>query len=141
MYVTAEEIRARYGTKVDAWLSDISQESGSSNAVTLACEDASQEIDGYLTLARVKLPLDPVPGYIKGYAADIAAYLLMMRAGKLSVSESGEDEIISRAKSARTFFEKWAEGGFDGGAKDGSPSPVRDRVRVNAPKKMDLRGY
>ena len=88
-----------------------------------------------------QFPLTNVPSYVQGYACDMAAYLLMTRAGLLNSDDDGEDEIVSRAKNARVFFEKWAEGGFDGGDKSGIPNARQNRVRISSPTKMDLRGY
>jgi phage gp36-like protein len=136
-YCAAADVTARYGPKALKWAGD------DVAVMEAACADASGEIDGYLALAGVRLPLDPVPSYIANYAADLAGYLLVVRSGFLTGAE-GEEEISKRAAGIRHFFEKWAEGKFDGGDKDGIPpgDPSRpSRVRWSTEPKLDLSGY
>jgi phage gp36-like protein len=135
-YCTPEQVTQRYGTKMESW-------KNSEDSVEIACADASAEIDGYLALAGVHLPLSPVPAYIPGYAIDMAAYLLLVRSGFLE-GASGEEELSTRAAAARRFFEEWAKGQFDSGDKDGVPPGVgtaHKRIRYSSSRKMDLRGY
>ncbi|HWR11959.1 MAG TPA: DUF1320 domain-containing protein [Rectinemataceae bacterium] len=134
-YCTPQDLQSRYGTKVQKWNSDIE------GALQKACDDASAEIDGYLSLAGATLPLAVVPPYLPGYAIDMAAYLLLVRSGFLAGSE-GEEELSKRAAAARTFFEKWAEGRFDTGDRDGAAlGDGRKQVRYTSGHKLDLRGY
>ncbi|OHD22776.1 MAG: hypothetical protein A2Y38_20120 [Spirochaetes bacterium GWB1_59_5] len=136
-YCAAADVTSRYGAKALSWAND------DPAVIDAACADASGEIDGYLALAGVRLPLDPVPSYVANYAADLAGYLLVVRSGFLSGAD-GEEEISKRAAAIRSFFEKWAEGKFDGGDKDGIPPGDpngRSRVRHSAEPKMDMSGY
>jgi len=137
-YCSAADVQGRYGPKALNWAD------GDASLIEAACQDASAEIDGYLALAGIKLPLDPMPSYMPGYAVDMAAYLLLVRSGFVSQG-AGEEELGKRAAAARSFFEKWAEGKFDSGDKDGSPladaATVRRRVRYSADERLNLLGY
>jgi phage gp36-like protein len=135
-YCTPEQVIQRYGTKVNNW-------ANSEASIEIACADASAEIDGYLALAGVSVPLSLVPAYIPGYAIDMAAYLLLVRSGFME-GASGEEELSTRAAAARRFFEEWAKGHFDSGDKDGVPpgsGTAGKRIRYSSGRKMDLRGY
>jgi|GEM_PF-3879723 len=135
-YCTPDQLTQRYGQKAEAW-------SASVDSIRIACEDASAEIDGYLSLAGVKdLPLSPVPSYVTSYAIDMAAYLLLVRFGMLNAD--AESELSTRAAQARKFFDEWAKGQFDAGDKDGVPPGTgggNKRVQYRTPHKMNMRGY
>ena len=78
--------------------------------VTEAVEDASGEIDGYLT-KRYSLPLFGPPKILNKFAKDIAVYNLISRAG----IDEGEREnnYLTRYKNAIAFLTKVAKGETD----------------------------
>jgi len=136
-YCSAQDVINRYGSKVSTWAENDQEK------IESACADASSEVDGYLVLSGATVPLSPVPAYMVSYVVDMAAYLLLLRTGFLSGSE-GEEELGKRASAARSFFEKWAEGKFDAGNKDGvtpGTDPARPRVRNRTEPRLNLLGY
>lgn len=78
--------------------------------VTEAIEDASGEIDGYLT-KRYSLPLPGSPKILNKFAKDIAVYNLFSRIG---IDESSEQKnILNRYNAAIKFLTLLAEGKVD----------------------------
>jgi len=77
-YITADDLTARYSA---AKLLQVSDRDGDGVAdpgvVDAACADATELMDGYLA-ERYTLPLTPVTGIVKGWAAAIAWYKLCL---------------------------------------------------------------
>lgn len=84
-----------------------------------AIVDADAEIDGYLN-KRYPVPLVNIPEMITKISKDIAVYNLMSRSG---IDEGeGEANYLTRYKAAITYLTKVAEGKFDIGIQDSSPT-------------------
>ncbi|MDR2247826.1 MAG: DUF1320 domain-containing protein, partial [Treponema sp.] len=76
-----------------------------------AVYDAGAEIDGCLLSGGDAVPLARMPSTIRKYCVDIACANLIISAGALD-SDPGGDAVIERAKIARRYLEKVAEGKF-----------------------------
>lgn len=87
--------------------------------VTEAVEDASGEIDGYLT-KRYSLPLFGPPKILNKFAKDIAVYNLFSRIG---IDESTDQKTyLNRYNAAIKFFELVADGKVSIGTEADDPA-------------------
>ena len=87
--------------------------------VTEAIEDASGEIDGYLT-KRYSLPLPGPPKILNKFAKDIAVYNLFSRIG---IDESTDQKTyLNRYNAAIKFFELVADGKVSIGTEADDPA-------------------
>ena len=73
-YCTKADLIERFGE--DEMLSLAHDQDGAMDDAVIdrACDDASGEIDGYVSAAGYPVPLSPVPRIVTAYACDIARY-------------------------------------------------------------------
>jgi phage gp36-like protein len=138
MYCTQEDLITTFGEEnIQGW------SRGDANAVEKAIKGSQAEIDGYLISGGYSVPLDPAPDNIAKYCVDLAAANLLSGTG-INQDDSGEQGILDRAKVARRYLEKVAEGKFRiaGYSQEGEISrPPAGRVQIRSDKKLDWRGY
>ena len=101
-YATRTDISTIYG---DEFFKDLTPEdvADPDGAIDQALEDASAEIDGYLS-ARYALPLGNTPKLLRRPCVDIAAYVMANSHTRLT------DTIEERYKQAVTFLTKISTG-------------------------------
>jgi phage gp36-like protein len=77
-YITADDLTARYGALALLQVSDRDGDGvADPGVVDAACADTTELMDGYLG-ERYTLPLTPVTGLVKGWAAKIAWFQLFL---------------------------------------------------------------
>ncbi|MBN2536384.1 MAG: DUF1320 domain-containing protein [Spirochaetales bacterium] len=111
--------------------------------VDRAIKDAQAEIDGFLFSGGYAVPLNPVPDNITKYCIDLAAVNLLTGVG-VNKDDAGEEAILERARVARRYLGKVAEGKFriPGYGKDGEVvTPPAGSVQVRTDTKLDWSGY
>ena len=83
-YATVADVRARYDNAfIDRIIWDDDAEVADEMKMTRALEDATSEIDSYLT-AKYSVPLDPVPHLVMRMCVDIAMYHTAVTAAKMT---------------------------------------------------------
>ncbi|WP_036204735.1 phage protein Gp36 family protein [Marinobacter sp. MCTG268] len=114
-YASQADLVERFGERELVNLTDRSG-TGSidSSVLTVALEDASAEIDGYLA-ARYQLPLTSVPTVLVRVCADIARYFLH--------DDNQGDVVEARYKSAVALLKQLASGQVSLGLSDSGESP------------------
>jgi len=138
MYCTCADLEAAYGEDRIAGWSRMD-----SNTTDRAIRNASSEIDGYLISGGYSVPLSGPPENLRNYCVDLAVANLVISAGVLE-NDPGGKAVIDKAKDARHFLEKVAEGkfkipGYVLGDEKGSSPP--GGVLVSSMKRMDLTGF
>lgn len=138
MYCTRADLEAAYGEDRIAGWSQLD-----SNRTEHAIRNASSEIDGYLISGGYSVPLSGPPENLRNYCVDLAVSNLVISAGVLE-NDPGGKAVIEKAKDARHFLEKVAEGKFKipgymlGDDKVSAPP---GGVNVSSMRRMDLSGY
>mgnify|MGYP006285372115 CR=1 FL=1 len=137
-YCSRSDLEAAHGAlKIEQW------SEGDTARVDRAIADAEAEVDGYLLSGGYPVPLSPAPDNIRKYTTDLAVYNLLTAVG-VSGQAEGDQVYIDRAKAARRYLEKVAEGKFriPGYAEDGEVSAPRvGGVKVSARDRLDMEGY
>jgi phage gp36-like protein len=136
-YCTRADLEAAYGKdRIAGWSRT------ESKVVARAIQAASTEIDGYLISGGYVVPLSGPPENLRNYCVDIAAENLVISAGVLE-NDPGGKAVIDKAKNARQFFTKVAEGKFiiPGYANSKEVSSPPGGVLVSTMPQMDLKGY
>jgi len=136
-YCTRADLEAAYGKDRIAGWSRMD-----SKVVARAIQAASTEIDGYLISGGYVVPLSGPPENLRNYCVDIAAENLVISAGVLE-NDPGGKAVIDKAKNARQFFTKVAEGKFiiPGYANSKEVSAPPGGVLVSSMPQMDFKGY
>lgn len=91
--------------------------------VERACEDASGEIDGYVSAAGYPVPLVPVPRIVIANACDIARYRLY--------DEHASDQVQKRYDDAVKFLRSVSRGDVRLGISTGAASSSVGNVQMN----------
>jgi len=108
MYCTLDDLKAQVQERVLIELTDDEGLGAANRArVDAAIAAATDEINGYCQ-ARYPVPFNPVPGFIKKLAVDIALYNLFARRGY--DEESADRSIVDRYKAAIRVLENVARG-------------------------------
>lgn len=146
MYCTIEDLKRRLPESV---LIELTDDEGSEPAgldqageeiiarLNEAIADATNEINGYCQ-ARYPVPFDPVPGFIRKLAVDIAAYNLFSRRGYSE--DSADKSVIDRYRAAVRTLENIARGLISLGAPEplfSSEVEVRGQTRVFSRQKLE----
>lgn len=92
--------------------------------VERACEDASGEIDGYVSAAGYPVPLVPVPRIVIANACDIARYRLY--------DEHAGEQVQKRYDDAVKFLRSVSRGEVRLGISTGNASSSVGTVQMNA---------
>ena len=92
--------------------------------VERACDDASGEIDGYVSAAGYTVPLATVTRIITAYACDIARYRLY--------DEHASDQVQKRYDDAVKFLVRVANGTVKLGISTGPSSSSAGSVQMNS---------
>jgi phage gp36-like protein len=139
MYCTLDDLKAQAPEQVLVHLSD-DEGIGQINQarVDAAIAAATDEINGYCQ-ARYPVPFEPVPGFIRKLAADIALYNLFARRGY--DEESADKAVVDRYRAAVRTLENIARGLVTLGAPEPAPAAegldVRSRERVFSREKLE----
>ncbi|MCK3654910.1 hypothetical protein A4G19_03740 [Pasteurellaceae bacterium Macca] len=123
MYASVEEFILRVG-EIDALALTDRERLGEVNAevLTLALEDSSSQIDGYLA-GRYRLPLNEKPRNLARLCCDLTRYRLA------SLSDvTIHEEIIARYKLSIRELEQIAEGKISLGLSENQPNNPEDKV-------------
>ena len=122
-YCTKADLIARFGEdELQAIARDASGEIDDA-AVDRACDDASGEIDGYVSAAGYPVPLSPVPRIVTAYACDIARYRLY--------DEHATDQVQKRYDDAVKFLRSVSRGEVKLGISTGPASSSAGSVHMN----------
>lgn len=122
-YCTKADLIARFGEdELQAIARDASGEIDDA-AVDRACDDASSEIDGYVSAAGYPVPLSPVPGVVIAKACDIARYRLY--------DEHATDQVQKRYDDAVKFLRSVSRGEVKLGISTGQGSSSAGSVQMN----------
>ena len=122
-YCTKADLIARFGEdELQAIARDASGEIDDA-AVDRACDDASGEIDGYVSAAGYPVPLSPVPRIVTAYACDIARYRLY--------DEHATDQVQKRYDDAVKFLRSVSRGEVKLGISTGPSSSSAGSVQMN----------
>ncbi len=122
-YCTKADLIARFGEdELQAIARDASGEIDDA-AVDRACDDASGEIDGYVSAAGYPVPLSPVPRIVTAYACDIARYRLY--------DEHATDQVQKRYDDAVKFLRSVSRGEVKLGISTGPSSSSAGSVHMN----------
>ena len=93
-------------------------------------DDASAELDSYLG-ARYPTPLDPVPGLVVKYCADLA---------RETLDKNGRDSVLEAGKRARAWARDVAKGAATLGSTEGAggetPQAASSGILVEAPERV-----
>ncbi|WP_237673583.1 gp436 family protein [Vreelandella profundi] len=92
--------------------------------VERACEDASGEIDGYVSAAGYPVPLSPVPRILIANACDIARYRLY--------DEHASDQVQKRYDDAVKFLKSVSRGEVRLGISTGAASSSVGSVQMSS---------
>ncbi|MDT8428495.1 MAG: DUF1320 domain-containing protein [Pseudomonadales bacterium] len=112
-YVTLQDLITRFGEpELLSLAPDATGEAIDAQAVQTACEDASGEIDGYVSAGGYTTPLIPVPRIIVSIAADIARYRLY--------DDHAIDQVTKRYDDTIRFLARVADGQVQLGVKEPS---------------------
>tara|TARA_B100002019_G_C21202070_1_gene564571 strand:+ start:652 stop:1059 length:408 start_codon:yes stop_codon:yes gene_type:complete len=122
-YCTKADLIARFGEdELQAIARDANGEIDDA-AVDRACDDASGEIDGYVSAAGYPVPLSPVPRIVTAYACDIARYRLY--------DEHATDQVQKRYDDAVKFLRSVSRGEVKLGISTGPASRSAGSVQMN----------
>jgi phage gp36-like protein len=136
MYCTLDDLKAQVPERV---LIELTDDEGlgmvNQTRVDAAITAATDEINGYCQ-ARYPVPFNPVPGFIKKLAVDIALYNLFARRGY--DEESADKSIVDRYKAAIRALENIARGLVTLGAPE--PAPAAEGMDVRSSERVFSRG-
>ncbi|BCB62259.1 hypothetical protein HaloA020_29600 [Halomonas sp. A020] len=122
-YCTKADLIARFGEdELQAIAHDANGEIDDA-AVDRACDDASGEIDGYVSAAGYPVPLSPVPRIVTAYACDIARYRLY--------DEHASEQVQKRYDDAVKFLRSVSRGEVKLGISTGPSSSSAGSVHMN----------
>lgn len=122
-YCTKADLIERFGEdELQAIAHDVSGEIDTA-AVDRACDDASGEIDGYVSAAGYPVPLSPVPRIVTAYACDIARYRLY--------DEHASEQVQKRYDDAVKFLRSVSRGEVKLGISTGPSSSSAGSVHMN----------
>tara|TARA_R110002049_G_scaffold190570_2_gene359255 strand:+ start:21691 stop:22101 length:411 start_codon:yes stop_codon:yes gene_type:complete len=96
--------------------------------VERACDDASGEIDGYVSAAGYTVPLATVTRIITAYACDIARYRLY--------DEHASEQVQKRYDDAVKFLVRVANGTVKLGISTGSAASSAGSVQMNSGRQV-----
>ena len=96
--------------------------------VERACDDASGEIDGYVSAAGYTVPLTTVTRIITAYACDIARYRLY--------DEHASEQVQKRYDDAVKFLVRVANGTVKLGISTGSAASSAGSVQMNSSRRV-----
>lgn len=96
--------------------------------VERACDDASGEIDGYVSAAGYPVPLSPVPRIVIANACDIARYRLY--------DEHASDQVQKRYDDAVKFLRSVSRGDVKLGISTGSAASSVGNVQMNTSRRV-----
>ncbi|UDM07817.1 DUF1320 domain-containing protein [Halomonas sp. NyZ770] len=128
-YCTQADLVERFGE--DELLAIARDETGmaiDNAAVDRACDDASGEIDGYVSAAGYPVPLSPVPRIVTAYACDIARYRLY--------DEHATDQVQKRYDDAVKFLRSVSRGEVKLGISTGQGSSSAGSVQMNSSRRV-----
>ncbi|BCB62816.1 hypothetical protein HaloA020_35170 [Halomonas sp. A020] len=122
-YCTKADLIERFGE--DELLSLAHDQDGTMDDAVIdrACDDASGEIDGYVSAAGYRVPLSPVPRIVTAYACDIARYRLY--------DEHATDQVQKRYDDAVKFLRSVSRGEVKLGISTGPASSSAGSVQMN----------
>lgn len=123
-YCTKADLIERFGeSELLAIARDESGMAIDTAVVERACEDASGEIDGYVSAAGYPVPLSPVPGVVIAKACDIARYRLY--------DEHASEQVQKRYDDAVKFLRSVSRGEVKLGISTGPASSSAGSVQMN----------
>ncbi|WP_438454699.1 gp436 family protein [Vreelandella venusta] len=128
-YCTQADLIERFGE--DELLAIARDETGTAidaAVVERACDDASGEIDGYVSAAGYPVPLSPVPRIVTAYACDIARYRLY--------DEHATDQVQKRYDDAVKFLKSVSRGEVRLGISSGAASSSAGSVQMNSGRQV-----
>lgn len=128
-YCTQANLIERFGE--DELLAIASDETGTAidtAGVERACDDASGEIDGYVSAAGYTVPLATVTRIITAYACDIARYRLY--------DEHVSDAVKKRYDDAVKFLVRVSRGEVKLGISTGPASSSAGSVQMNSGRRV-----
>ncbi|WFE70128.1 DUF1320 domain-containing protein [Halomonas sp. M1] len=122
-YCTKADLIARFGEgELQAIAHDASGKIDNA-AVDRACDDASGEIDGYVSAAGYPVPLSPIPRIVTAYACDIARYRLY--------DDHATEQVQKRYDDAVKFMRSVSRGEVKLGISTGQGSSSAGGVQMN----------
>lgn len=123
-YCTHADLVERFGeNELLALARDESGTAIDTAVVERACDDASGEIDGYVSAAGYPVPLSPVPRIVIANACDIARYRLY--------DEHASDQVQKRYDDAVKFLRSVSRGEVKLGISTGPASSSAGSVQMN----------
>ncbi len=128
-YCTQSDLIERFGE--DELLALARDETGmaiDTAVVERACDDASGEIDGYVSAAGYPVPLSPVPRIVIANACDIARYRLY--------DEHASDQVQKRYDDAVKFLKSVSRGDVKLGISTGPASSSAGSVQMNSSRQV-----
>ncbi|AQU83247.1 MULTISPECIES: gp436 family protein [unclassified Halomonas] len=127
-YCTKADLIERFGEdELRAIAHDASGEIDDA-AVDRACDDASGEIDGYVSAAGYPVPLSPVPRIVIANTCDIARYRLY--------DEHATDQVQKRYDDAVKFLKSVSRGEVRLGISSGAASSSAGSVQMNSGRQV-----
>ncbi len=128
-YCTQADLIERFGeAELLAIARDESGMAIDTAVVERACEDASGEIDGYVSAAGYPVPLSPVPRIVIANACDIARYRLY--------DEHATDQVQKRYDDAVKFLRSVSRGEVKLGISTGPASSSAGSVQMNSGRRV-----
>lgn len=128
-YCTKADLIERFGeAELLAIAHDESGMAIDTAVVERACEDASGEIDGYVSAAGYPVPLSPVPRIVIANACDIARYRLY--------DEHATDQVQKRYDDAVKFLKSVSRGEVRLGISAGQGSSSAGSVQIIAGRQV-----
>ena len=128
-YCTKADLIERFGeSELLAIARDESGMAIDTAVVERACEDASGEIDGYVSAAGYPVPLSPVPRIVIANACDIARYRLY--------DEHATDQVQKRYDDAVKFLRSVSRGEVKLGISTGPASSSAGSVQMNSGRRV-----
>lgn len=128
-YCTQADLVDRFGE--DELLALARDETGTAidtAVVERACDDASGEIDGYVSAAGYPVPLSPVPRIVIANACDIARYRLY--------DEHASDQVQKRYDDAVKFLRSVSRGDVKLGISTGPASSSAGDVQMQSGRQV-----
>lgn len=123
-YCTQADLIERFGeAELQAIARDETGIAIDTAVVERACEDASGEIDGYVSAAGYPVPLVPVPRIVIANACDIARYRLY--------DEQASEQVQKRYDDAVKFLKSVSRGEVRLGISTGPASSSAGSVQMN----------
>ncbi|NQY77424.1 MAG: DUF1320 domain-containing protein [Halomonas sp.] len=128
-YCTQADLIERFGeSELLAIARDESGMAIDTAVVERACEDASGEIDGYVSAAGYPVPLSPVPRIVIANTCDIARYRLY--------DEHATDQVQKRYDDAVKFLRSVSRGEVKLGISTGPASSSAGSVQMNSSRRV-----